>query len=217
MEHHRTVKASFWKLRLCRVCFPSSSKYQFAENSKTFSLFTELLHEGEQERRKAGRKEQWALPYPCSWFILYNACCVTAHLAHHALAKISYKRLLREKKEQEKHVQYTPLIHFQPSVISSSGSFSIRYISPAFIISSKKLVAAFLFTPSASDAELDSHMAVGLYFTCTYSAFHLPFCLHVKAKCEVWWRFSASLTTINNLGPFKFCLCHFEWLIYAHL
>jgi len=29
-----------------------------AENFKTFSIFTELLHEGEQERRKAGRKEQ---------------------------------------------------------------------------------------------------------------------------------------------------------------
>lgn len=131
-----------------------------------------------------------------------------AHLAHHALAKISHKRLLREKKEQEKHVQYTPLIQFQSTVISSSGGFSIRYIFPAFIISSKTLVAASLFTPTTSDAELDSHLAVGAYFTCTYSVFHLPFCLHVKQCGKDFLHPTVSLTTINNLKPSKFCLCH---------
>lgn len=65
------------------------------------------MKESRKEERQEGRNSKHC-PIHCLWFILYNACCVMAHLAHRALAKISHKRLFREKKEQEKHVQYTP-------------------------------------------------------------------------------------------------------------
>jgi len=48
-----------------------------------------------------------------------------AHLAHRALAKISHKRLFREKKEQEKHVQYTPRYSSSLQLFPAQGASAL--------------------------------------------------------------------------------------------
>lgn len=141
----REIKSFLWKHLpsvIVQGVFSSLLQIAAAENFKgLFNLqhFYTVLALRRKEGRQEERREQQALCSLCSWFILYNACCVAVHLAHCALAKSSHKWLLREEQEQDKYVQCRHLMLFQPSIFSSLGTFRARYSFYAFSISSMNL------------------------------------------------------------------------------
>lgn len=114
----------------------------------------------------------------CSLFILYNVCCVRVHLAHCALAKISYKKFLSKELEQNKHMQCTHLKLFQTSIISSLGTFRARYtffaifyqLAPAPLLTSTSFGRVVGFMSHSGKNHLFTLNIPTLNFTCLFAA-----------------------------------------------